>query len=109
MANSSSRQLYRPDGHVSREVSISPSVRGNVLEYRGTRPPTGEILTIKRRRFASEHTNEVLFVVVLARVYANCFLLALNLGSSQPRKHSRSLWNYCGERQYNINSGGVYG
>ena len=84
MANSLFRQLYRPDGHVIREVSISPLVRGNVLEYRGTLRPTGKILTIKRRRFASEHTNEVLFVVVLARVYVNFFLLALNLGSAQP-------------------------
>ena len=84
MANSLFQQLYRPDGHVSREVSIPPSVRGNVVEYRATLRTTGKTLTVKRRRFASEHTNEVLSVVVLTRIYVNCFLLALHLGPAQP-------------------------
>ena len=65
MANSliaSSRKLYRFGGLVDQEP-ILPSVRGNIVEYRGTLHSTGKSVTIKRLRFASEHTNEVFSAV----------------------------------------------
>ena len=69
--------VYRLDGLVNQEPT-SLSIRGNVLEYRGTLQSTGRIVTIKRLRFASEHTNEVFSAVVTAN-YVNCLPLALNL------------------------------
>ena len=67
MANAFFQPLYRPNGRVNREP-ISPVVLGNVLEYRGTLPcdSTRIVVTIKRRRFSSEHTNEEFSIVVLA-------------------------------------------
>ena len=50
--------VYRLGGLVGQETT-SPSIRGNILEYRGTLQPTERIVTIKRLRFASEPTNEV--------------------------------------------------
>ena len=94
MANALCQQLYRPDGLVNQEL-ISPSVLGNVLEYRGTLQSTGRIVTIKRLRFASEHTNEVFSAVVTAN-YVNHFPSALNLAPTRPQKHSSLSWNYYG-------------
>ena len=82
MANTptpSSRQLYRLGG-LFNQGPTSPTIRGNFLEYRGTLQPTGRIVTIKRLRFASEHTNEVFSIVVLVRVYVNCFFVSPSFG-----------------------------
>ena len=70
-----SRYLYRLDGIVDQEPT-PPSIRGNVLEYQGTLRSTRKIVTIKRLRFSSEHTNEVFSVIILA-IYVNCFPSAL--------------------------------
>ena len=77
-----SQQLYRLDGLVDQE-STSPSIRGNVLEYRGTLQPAGRVVTIKRLRFTSEHTSEVFSAIVLV-IYVDCFPSAINFTPTQP-------------------------
>lgn len=72
-----SRHLYRLDGIIDQEP-IPPSIRGNIIEHQCTLRSTGKSVTIKQLRFASEHTNEVFSVVILA-IYVNCFPPALNL------------------------------
>ena len=104
---SPSRQFYRLDGLVDQGPTL-PSIRGNVLEYQNTLQPTGKIVTIKRFRFSSDHTNEV-FSVVVPAIYVDCFSSALNLAPTRSRKHSPLPWYYYGVQQYNINSSRVYG
>lgn len=111
-SNESSLKTFEPFYRLDGLVDLEPTsllIYSNFLEYRGTLQPTGRIVTIKRPRFASEHTNEVLSIVVLV-IYVYCFPSALNSAPTRSRKHSPLPWYYYGVQQYyNINSGRIYG